>query len=35
MDDLNESLLNFIKKDDKMAFHSCLQYNLEEARVSY
>lgn len=34
MNDLDEALHNFINKDDKMAFHSVLQYNLEETRVS-
>ncbi|PWA96700.1 DNA repair and meiosis protein (Mre11) [Artemisia annua] len=32
VNDLDEALHNFINKDDKMAFHSCLQYNLEETR---
>ncbi|GJR38158.1 double-strand break repair protein MRE11 [Tanacetum coccineum] len=33
VNDLDEALHNFINKDDKMAFHSCLQYNLEETRA--
>ncbi|XP_073046245.1 double-strand break repair protein MRE11-like [Primulina eburnea] len=32
--DLDVALHNFVNKDDKMAFYSCLQYNLEETRVS-
>lgn len=32
VNDLDEALHNFIHKDDKMAFYSCLQYNLEETR---
>lgn len=34
VDDLDVALHNFVNKDDKMAFYSCLQYNLEETRVS-
>lgn len=34
VNDLDEALHNFVNKDDKMAFYSCLQYNLEETRVS-
>lgn len=30
--DLDVALHNFVNKDDKMAFYSCLQYNLEETR---
>lgn len=32
VNDLDEALHNFVNKDDRMAFHSCLQYNLEETR---
>ncbi|KAL6574959.1 meiotic recombination [Orobanche minor] len=32
VNDLDVALHNFVNKDDKMAFHSCLQYNLEETR---
>ncbi|CAA0837870.1 Double-strand break repair protein MRE11 [Striga hermonthica] len=32
VNDLDVALHNFVSKDDKMAFHSCLQYNLEETR---
>lgn len=34
VDDLDVALHNFVNKDDKTAFYSCLQYNLEETRVS-
>ncbi|XP_059306024.1 double-strand break repair protein MRE11 isoform X1 [Lycium ferocissimum] len=30
--DLDVALHNFVNKDDKMAFHSCIKYNLEETR---
>nr|XP_016467934.1 PREDICTED: double-strand break repair protein MRE11-like isoform X4 [Nicotiana tabacum] len=30
--DLDVALHNFVNKDDKMAFYSCVQYNLEETR---
>lgn len=30
--DLDVALHNFVNKDDKMAFYSCLQYNIEETR---
>ncbi|XP_047251908.1 double-strand break repair protein MRE11 isoform X1 [Capsicum annuum] len=30
--DLDIALHNFVSKDDKMAFYSCVQYNLEETR---
>lgn len=30
--DLGVALQNFVNKDEKMAFHTCLQYNLEETR---
>ncbi|KAM3341349.1 double-strand break repair protein MRE11 isoform X3 [Capsicum galapagoense] len=30
--DLDIALHNFVNKDDKMAFYSCVQYNLEETR---
>ncbi|KAL3839786.1 hypothetical protein ACJIZ3_024377 [Penstemon smallii] len=32
VNDLDVALHNFVSKDDKMAFYSCLQYNLEETR---
>lgn len=32
--DLDVALHNFVNKDDKMAFYSCVQYNLVETRVS-
>ncbi|KAL3628334.1 meiotic recombination [Castilleja foliolosa] len=32
VNDLDVALHNFVNKDDKLAFHSCLQYNLEETR---
>lgn len=32
--DLDVALHNFVNKDEKMAFYSCVQYNLEETRVS-
>lgn len=34
VNDLDEALHNFVNKDDRMSFYSCLQYNLEETRVS-
>lgn len=34
VNDLDIALHNFVNKDDKMAFYSCLKYNLEETRVS-
>lgn len=34
VNDLDVALHNFVNKDDKMAFYSCLRYNLEETRVS-
>lgn len=34
VNDLDVALHNFVNKDDKTAFYSCLQYNLEETRVS-
>lgn len=34
VNDLDVALHDFVNKDDKMAFYSCLQYNLEETRVS-
>ena len=34
VNDLDDALHSFINKDDKMAFYSCLKYNLEETRVS-
>lgn len=33
--DLDVALHNFVNKDDKMAFYSCVQYNLEETRVCH
>ncbi|KAH0737129.1 hypothetical protein KY290_035834 [Solanum tuberosum] len=30
--DLDVALHNFVNKDEKMAFYSCVQYNLEETR---
>jgi double-strand break repair protein MRE11 len=33
VDDLDIALHDFVNKDDKMAFYSCLQRNLEETRV--
>ncbi|XP_060973152.1 double-strand break repair protein MRE11 isoform X2 [Cannabis sativa] len=32
VNDLDVALHNFVNKDDKMAFYSCLLYNLEETR---
>ncbi|TXG67154.1 hypothetical protein EZV62_008429 [Acer yangbiense] len=32
VNDLDVALQNFVNKDDKLAFYSCLQYNLEETR---
>ncbi|XP_062170234.1 double-strand break repair protein MRE11 [Alnus glutinosa] len=32
VNDLDVALQNFVNKDDKMAFYSCLQYNLDETR---
>uniref|UniRef100_A0A5B7B710 Double-strand break repair protein n=1 Tax=Davidia involucrata TaxID=16924 RepID=A0A5B7B710_DAVIN len=32
VNDLDVALQNFVNKDDKMAFYSCVQYNLEETR---
>lgn len=32
--DLDVALHNFVNKDEKLAFYSCVQYNLEETRVS-
>lgn len=34
VNDLDVALHNFVSKDDKMAFYSCVQYNIEETRVS-
>ncbi|KAL8201540.1 hypothetical protein R6Q57_010687 [Mikania cordata] len=34
VNDLDEALQNFINKDDRMAFYSCLQYNIEETSKS-
>lgn len=33
VNDLDIALHDFVSKDDKMAFYSCLQNNLEETRV--
>lgn len=32
VNDLDVALHNFVNKDDKMAFYSCVQYNLQETR---
>ncbi|KAI8557735.1 hypothetical protein RHMOL_Rhmol04G0032800 [Rhododendron molle] len=32
VNDLDVALHNFVNKDDKMAFYSCVKYNLEESR---
>ncbi|KAE9456442.1 hypothetical protein C3L33_11653, partial [Rhododendron williamsianum] len=32
VNDLDVALQNFVNKDDKMAFYSCVKYNLEETR---
>ncbi|XP_057540204.1 double-strand break repair protein MRE11 isoform X2 [Amaranthus tricolor] len=32
VNDLDIALHNFVNKDDKMAFHACLQHNLDETR---
>lgn len=34
VNDLDVALHNFVNKDDKLAFYSCVKYNLEETRVS-
>ena len=34
VNDLDIALHNFVNKDDKMAFYSCVQYNINETRVS-
>lgn len=34
VNDLDVALQNFVNKDDKLAFYNCVQYNLEETRVS-
>lgn len=34
VNDLDVALHSFVNKDDRMAFYSCLQYNLQETRVS-
>lgn len=34
VNDLDSALHDFVNKDEKMAFYSCLQYNLDEIRVS-
>lgn len=33
VNDLDIALQDFVNKDDKMAFYSCVQYNLDETRV--
>lgn len=35
VNDLGVALQNFVNKEDKMAFYQCVQYNLEETRVSF
>lgn len=35
VNDLDVALHNFVNKDDKMAFYSCVQYNIDETRVSF
>jgi hypothetical protein len=35
VNDLDIALHNFVNKDDKMAFYSCVQYNLDETRVRF
>ncbi|MCI02013.1 double-strand break repair protein MRE11-like, partial [Trifolium medium] len=32
VNDLDIALHNFVNKDDKMAFYSCVQYNIDETR---
>jgi len=34
VNDLDKALHEFVDKDDKTAFYSCVQLNLEETRVS-
>lgn len=34
VNDLDIALHNFVNKDDKLAFYSCVQYNIDETRVS-
>ena len=34
VNDLDIALQNFVNKDDKLAFYSCVQYNIQETRVS-
>lgn len=33
VNDLDIALHDFVNKDDKMAFYSCLQHTLEDTRV--
>lgn len=35
VNDLDVALHNFVNKDEKLAFYSCVKYNLEETRVSF
>lgn len=34
VNDLDVALHNFVNKEDHRAFYNCLQYNLDETRVS-
>jgi len=34
VNDLDIALQNFVNKDEKMAFYTCVQYNIQETRVS-
>src|SRR4051812_10361181 len=35
VNDLDIALHNFVNKDDKMAFYTCVHSNIEETRVSF
>lgn len=35
VNDLDIALHNFVNKDDKMAFYTCVHNNIEETRVSF
>jgi hypothetical protein len=35
VNDLDIALHNFVNKDDKMAFYTCVQYNIDETRVRF
>lgn len=35
VNDLDIALHNFVNKDDKMAFYTCVQNNIVETRVSF